>query len=457
LAGSPPRSADANFAHVTLTRTHPGRPPASESAVDAPLDGRKAAFWYGVFAFAAGALFLITTQPQQRTWGAWAAGAYLAAAIVIVAAPQRALDMARDIAVLIALAGAIMAPLIWPVKGGQKIPVYGEGSLWVVTRAGRLLVHTGSPYLPPSAIVHVLAYNPYEPAMAVFGLPGALGLQGALANPRLWLTATGALTLGLAFHLVRPGSALRDTAFAFGSPMLALPVAIGYTDVPLLTLLCLALALAGRHDENRSPGSARPSPMRRLSPAVQTGLVLGAACALKATAWLAAPVLLAMIAARDGARTAVKFAAATAATAVSLTVATAPAALATPDEILQNMVLYPLGMTRIKTPAASPLPGHLLADSGPAGHLAAILLVVAAGLAVAASLVLKPPVTIRAAAFRLALGLTLLFLLAPASRFGYFVYPLTVLAFALLARDEPDPDAHPPAQLDSVAALPGWP
>jgi hypothetical protein len=412
-----------------------------------------------VFAVFAGTLYLVTDLVQQRSWGAWAAGSYLLAGLVVLAWPR-----GRDLALVIALAGAIVAPLLWqPVTGGQRIPGFGEGSLWVVARAGRLLVNTGSPYLPAAAISHVLtykyilAYNPYEPAMAVFGLPGALGLHGALANPRLWLTATGVLTLGLAFHLVRPGRELRDTAFAFGSPMLALPVVIGYTDVPLLTLLCLALALAGRPTQDHRPGAARWDPARWLSPPVQTGLVLGAACALKATAWLAAPVLLAMIATRDGARTAVRFVAVTAVTAVLLTVATAPAALATPDEIFQNVVLYPLGMTRVKTTAASPMPGHLLADNGSAGHLAAILLVVAAGLAVAASLVLKPPVTIRSAAFRLALGLTLLFLLAPASRFGYFIYPLTVLAFALLAGDQTMPDAHPPARPDSGAALPGGP
>jgi len=42
-----------------------------------------------------------------------------------------------------------------------------------------------------------------------------------------------------------------------------------------------------------------------------------------------------------------------------------------------------------------------------------------------------------------------------ASRFGYFVYPLTVLAFAELAGDETMPDSQPSAERDSVAAVPG--
>jgi hypothetical protein len=43
-------------------------------------------------------------------------------------------------------------------------------------------------------------------------------------------------------------------------------------------------------------------------------------------------------------------------------------------------------------------------------------------------------VDFRAAGWRLALGLALLFLLAPASRVGYFVYPLGLAAFLLLSR-----------------------
>ena len=48
-------------------------------------------------------------------------------------------------------------------------------------------------------------------------------------------------------------------------------------------------------------------------------------------------------------------------------------------------MLFPLGLTKHKTPAASPLPGHLLADTGLAGHWMAVGLLAAAGLAFAAS------------------------------------------------------------------------
>ena len=50
-----------------------------------------------------------------------------------------------------------------------------------------------------------------------------------------------------------------------------------------------------------------------------------------------------------------------------LAAALAPAALLDPYAFLQNTVLFPLGLTAHKTPAASPLPGHLLATTGRRG------------------------------------------------------------------------------------------
>jgi hypothetical protein len=91
-------------------------------------------------------------------------------------------------------------------------------------------------------------------------------------------------------------------------------------------------------------------------------------------------------------------------------------------------------MTRQQTPVTSPLSGHLLASTGSVGHLAAMTLLVAVGLAFTASLVLRPPRNVFAATLRLALGLTLMFLLAPATRFRYFVYPTALLGWLALNR-----------------------
>jgi hypothetical protein len=91
------------------------------------------------------------------------------------------------------------------------------------------------------------------------------------------------------------------------------------------------------------------------------------------------------------------------------------------------------------------LPGHLLATLGPAGHLAAIALLAAAGLAIMASLVIAPPASPARVAIRIATGLTALFALCPATRWGYFIYPLALIAWAALERARhrsPEPADH---------------
>ncbi|MGA8464638.1 MAG: hypothetical protein WB688_10770, partial [Trebonia sp.] len=68
-----------------------------------------------------------------------------------------------------------------------------------------------------------------------------------------------------------------------------------------------------------------------------------------------------------------------------------------------------------------------------AGHAAAIALLVLAGLALVLSLVFAAPAGPARAATRIALGLTALFALSPATRFGYFCYPLALCGWVVLS------------------------
>ena len=146
-------------------------------------------------------------------------------------------------------------------------------------------------------------------------------------------------------------------------------------------------------------------------------------------------------------------AATSAATACTAIAAAAPAALAKPSVFLHNIVLYPLGLTRHLTPAASPLPGDLLAATGTAGHWAAITLLLAAGLAVAAWILIRRPADDRAVAWHLAAGLCVMFILAPATRWGYFAYPLGLLGWlGLTGHDRAAAGRRPaPARLTRLA------
>jgi hypothetical protein len=376
-----------------------------------------------VFAAYAGAVAVFSGAGEDRSWGIWAAVAYAAAALLTVCWRSHG----RAAALLATLAGALVIPLAWLATHAPPTP-----DVRVVSRSAALALRNGTPYLSAAHLEHAhgaIAYNPYLPAMAVFGLPRAMGTTGVAGDPRLWLGVASLLLFILAFHVAGRRDALRCGLFAIASPVVAFPLALGITDPPVLALVCVALAFL-----------SQSSRTMRVWPAA---IALGVACAMKATAWPALPVFAAMLVARDGARAAVRFTAAAVVTTAVLVVASAPAAFGRPAGLIQNTVLFPLGLTRVKTPAESPLPGHLLAMMGPAGRGAALGLLIAAGLAIALSLVVRPPADGPAAARRLALGLTLMFALSPATRLGYFAYPIGLYGWLALT----DPRARVRLQL----------
>lgn len=389
------------------------------------------AAWYAAFAAYAGAVAAFSGPGDDRSWGLWAAAGYTAAALA--AAWWR--SHGRSAALVVSLGGALVAPVTW--LAAHTPPTT---DMWVVSRSAALLLQHGTPYLSPAQLAHTaspFAYNPYLPVMTVFGLPRAVGVPGMAGDPRLWLGGSSLVLFALAFHVAGRRDAVRCGLFAIASPVVAFPLALGVTDPPVLALVCLVLALLSRTS--------------RTLPVWPAAIALGVACAMKATAWPALPVIAAMLASRDGARAAVRFIAATAGTSAALVVAFAPAAMAGPAALVQNTVLFPLGLTRVKTPAASPLPGHLLSTMGPAGRLAAISLLIAAVLAVAVSLRIRPPADGPASARRLALGLALMFALSPATRFGYFAYPIGLCGWLAAGRGA----SRDPGRLTPAGAISG--
>jgi hypothetical protein len=387
---------------------------------------RQPAAWYAGFAVYAACVAAFSGPGLDHWWGIWAAGGYAIAAVIAATRRARGGQVA---ALAVAVAGALVAPLTWLATQEPSTP-----DVTVVARSGVLLLHHGSPYLPLAQLAHGgwLAYNPYLPVMAVFGLPKALGLPGILGDPRPWLAAATFLLLYATFRITSKaraaqlragsgqGAALTLAALALASPVMAFPLAMGITDPPVIALICLTLAMLTRGSYSA----------RRLW---QAALVLGVVCAMKYTAWPALAVLVVMVKARDGGRAAVRFGAIALGTAAALTAALAPAALPDPDALLRNTVAYPLGLTGAASPAQSPLPGHLLSTLGPAGHATAIALLALAGVALVLSLVVAAPAGPARAATRIALGLTALFALSPATRFGYFCYPLALCGWVVLS------------------------
>jgi len=384
---------------------------------------------------------------RDQVWSIWAACGYAAALVMLWRWPGRRGLLA---AVLVSVALAVLAPLLW-----LSVAYRLEDGMAVIDRAASLLLHHGTPYLAADQVTGWLSYNPYLPLMTLFGLPSAAGLGGLAGNSGVWIAVGTVIPLAAAFWIAVPHractecrrDALLATSVAVASPVLALNLAVITTDPPVLALIVLALALAARPAAtSRAAGAAGAG-------AAGAGVALGAACDLKSTAWLAVPVLAAMFAARDGARAAARFLAAAALTVVVLIAALAPAALTSrrgADALIQNSVLFPLGLTKYKTPAESLLPGHLLTSMGTAGHVVSVGLLLAAALGIAISLVIWPPRDVAAAAWRLAIGLALMFLLGPQVRFGYFIYSLGLVGWLALVTVTV-PAAGPGA--DATAAL----
>ncbi|GAA3774771.1 glycosyltransferase 87 family protein [Streptomyces coacervatus] len=363
------------------------------------LHGLTWLYWLGCAVFAL-LLALTTTLTPHRIWGLCAALGYAVAAGLARRAPR---PWGRP-ATAAALAGAVVLPLLVLIAMGAA-----QSEVHVVESSGSLMLHSGSPYLPHPTDVG--DYNPYLPGMALFGLPHALLGATPLADPRLWFAAVF-LAAMLAAARCTAGTGERpersaDAALLLAAfPAVALPPAVGGVDLPVIGLMCLGLALAGRGGS----GTA-------------AGLAMGAAAALKWTAWPLLPVGLVLLAVTAGGRAAIR--AAVVSTLIA-TMAVVPAALANPRAFVDHVVLFPLGRGAVRSPASSPLPGHLLATYVPGGHALALGALVVAALALGVSLVVRPPRTVPAAADRLALGLGLAMCLIPATRFGYLAYPLVL-------------------------------
>ncbi|MEW2382476.1 glycosyltransferase family 87 protein [Micromonospora sp. NPDC047707] len=387
---------------------------------------------YAASAAFAAVTALTSTLLPHRAWGAVAAAGYLLAGLAVTAqllirrrhpaSPLTGLS-ARWAVTAFAWATTALLPVILQSTeraGGRTDRAQEE--VIVVEESGHRLVDTGTPYLGHDAIAalppgeQLLGYTPYQPGMALFGLPRA-AVDAAWTDARVWFALATAAALALAVRTLRrsgvPGApggrdaaVLRAVQAATVLPVCALTLATGGDDLPVLALCLLALAFAA---------AGRPG---------RAGVAVGLAGALKLFAW---PVALVLIiwgtTRRAGGRVA--------AGAVGLPVAALlPVLLVDRDALVENVLRFPLGHGLVTSPAQSPFPGHLVATALPAGRAFAVVLLLAAGLAIAVRLARRPPRTAADAALVCGYGLLAAILLMPSTRFGYLLYPLAFLVWA---------------------------
>lgn len=392
------------------------RMPGSGSA-DRPSSRWRRWDWPVLLVCAVSALAVGLSSPPgtaQEAWGLSGAVGYACAAVValISSAPW------ARVPAVVATAGSVVAPLLYLTATGKA-----QMEVGVVERSADLLFTSGTAY---NATPHVVPdFNPYLPGMSLFGLPHMLFGDTPFTSARLWF-ALGFLVAVIATVRVllkgrttgsRPDagaapSAVTGVFWLVACPVVALPLTIGGVDPPVIGLICLALAFADRRA------------------VMGAGLALGAAAALKWTAWPAIPVIVAMFAVCCGRRAAVKCAVAAVGIAVLCTV---PVALVDTDAFYQNVVLYPLGLGEAASTAQSPLLGHLIVAFVPHGQTVTVALIALSALGVGVSLLVRPPRTSVAAADRLATGLLFAIALSPATRIGYAIFPVVLYVWPRFA------------------------
>jgi Glycosyltransferase family 87 len=357
-----------------------------------------------------------SSNSVHRLWGVMAACGYALALLAVIAIRNA---RASDVALGLSFVGALIAPLAWMAAKGLEQP-----EVWVVARSGSMLIHQGTPYTSAAALAATQnpnAYNPYLPVMALFGLPRALFDLGLLTDPRIWFGVVFLIVFWLALRRGGAQDPERWTVLVAGSPVIAFELAVGGTDVPMVGFLCLGFALLYQRRDSAS-----------VSFAVLAGLALGIASAMKATAWPALAVAFVLLLVRDGWKAAWAF---TLTALAVVAVCVGPFFAIDPKTVFDNTIKFPLGLASVRSAASSPLLGHIISAAWPkAGHTVVVVLLVLAALAVALSLVFRPPRSVSRAVVLLAGAMTLMFLLAPSTRFGYFIYPATLAIWLFAVR-----------------------
>jgi hypothetical protein len=405
---------------------------------DAALYGLSALFALATIEFSGSVLY--------RQWAALAVGPYLGAAIfsAIVgwhrrqrslrdfghreARAPRHWSTPRIVLFLVVLFGATLIPLslevAWRSEGNGSAHVQPEVS--VVEQAAHRVTHGLDPYhasvengKPVSLVKGEPAYEsfyPYLPLMTIFGLPSSLHAPIRLTDARIMFSGVTLLLVlsALALTMAPSERKVRTLQVLTVLPTAALLLATGGDDMPVVAFLLLAMVLAQR----RRPGWA--------------GIVLGVVSAMKFTAWPLAA--LALFAARDAAGKRAPGRMALGMLAVSGPVV-APFLIHNPHVFIVNVILFPLGLSGVASPAASPLPGHLLVSAFPSlHHVVPIVAVALGGTVLVRRLVRRPPAS---AADVCALGgwvILIAILVAPATRIGYLVYPINFFVWAFMFR-----------------------
>jgi len=399
--------------------------------------------------YAASGLFALGTivfsnTVLYRQWAELAIGPYVGAAVLSMAlglnrrrrhGQQRRAQTPRSLRhwstprialFLVVLFGATIIPLslevAWRSDGDAAAHVQPEVS--VVEQAAQRATHGLNPYhasvkdgRPVSLVKGEPPYEsfyPYLPLMTVFGLPSSTHGPVSVTDARIAFSGVTLIVVGVALLLLRAPTErkVRTLQVLTVLPTAALLLATGGDDMPIVAFLLLAMVLAQR----RRPGWA--------------GIVLGIVSAMKFTAWPLAA--LALFAARDASGRRAPGRMALGMLIVAGPVVT-PFLILNPHVFIVNVILFPLGLSGVASPATSPLPGHLLVAEFPAlHHVLPIAASVLGGAVLLRHLVRHPPTSAAAVSTLAGWVMLVAIVVAPQTRIGYLIYPINFFVWGFL-------------------------
>jgi len=397
---------------------------------------------YGLAALFAVGLGWTSRQPAQWHWGYLAFAPYAGAALIAVGLSWRHLrreTLTRLALLAVVVLGAVVLPLILEARWRQldDHPGLAQPEVGVIERAGRYLYEGQDPYKTYERNGHLVnavpglpafeSFFPYFPLMGVFGLPSAeTHLGHGLTDARIVMSLMTLIVSGVGIGLLRATrrQKIRVIQILLALPTGALFLATGGDDMPILALSLLGVAALQRRNS------------------VLAGVSLGVAAAMKLTAWpLALGALL--VVRRGDERRAWRTTALIILAIVAGTVL--PFAVRAPVAFMSNVFAFPLGLTKVVSPAASALPGHLLTTLwSPLGHVLAPLALVVFGYYGVLYARRHWPLSLSQLLGLLAVLFTVLICAASATRVGYLIYPLN---FALWSRVT---QVQPPRELELV-------
>ncbi|HUY64108.1 MAG TPA: glycosyltransferase 87 family protein [Acidimicrobiales bacterium] len=404
--------------------------------------------------YSGSALFAISTAQVSsitlyQQWGKLATGPYVVGAMLSALAARRLRrrpapladpgtpswhwTTPRTVIFLLVLLGATLMPLslevLWRTDAGGTSHVQPE--VVVVEHSGARVLHGQDPYqvvdggrtkvTAPAGQAAYVVYNPYLPLMSVFGIAHGTKAPARLTDARVIFSLMTIVVVVVALAMCRGPTGPRVLALQSMTvlPTAALPLATGGDDLPVAALMLLALVLLQRR---------RP---------LASGITLGIAASMKITAWPLAAIGLLAARQRDGRQGRRPVLLMAAGMAGVMLPAILPTALSNVAAFVDNVVRFPLGLAGISSPAASPLLGHAVVSAFPAVHR--IFPVAVAGIGGALLLyvlVRRTPRTPAAVAQLLGWAMTVAILMAPATRIGYFLYPVDFFVWAWLLRNE---------------------